>query len=344
MTIPALSTTPLQGAELKALLTCDSSSFDAIRVAAVESAQRVFGNNIFVRGLIEISSHCKNNCLYCGLRRDNTSAERYRLTASQILECCKDGYNLGLRTFVLQGGEDSFWSDSRLIPLVERIATLYPDAAITLSLGERSKESYKALFSAGATRYLLRHEAADRELYHALHPSDMSFNNRMRCIENLLEIGFQTGVGMMVGVPGQTIDHIVRDIEYIVSLNPQMVGIGPFIPHSATPFAGNSTGDIDLTLRVISLIRLALPGALIPATTALSTLSKEGHKAGIRAGANVIMPNLSPADVRGKYDIYAGKVSSGCEAAEGLKSLEQELDSFGYRVNYDRGDYKYGEI
>lgn len=343
MTIPALSTTPLQGAEFKALLTCDSSSFEAIRVAAVESAQRVFGNGIFVRGLIEISSHCKNNCLYCGLRRDNTSVERYRLTESQILECCKRGYNLGLRTFVLQGGEDGFWSDARLVPLVEKIATLYPDAAITLSLGERSKESYKALFSAGATRYLLRHEAADSNLYSALHPG-MSFSNRMRCIENLLEIGFQTGVGMMIGVPGQTIDHIVRDIEYIARLRPQMVGIGPFIPHSATPFASNSAGDIGLTLRVVSLIRIALPGALIPATTALSTLSKEGHKAGIRAGANVIMPNLSPADVRNKYAIYEGKASSGCEAAEGLKSLEEELESFGYRVNYDRGDYNYVQI
>lgn len=325
--------------ELAALLGSESEEAQYLRDCAVRAAQERFGRAIFVRGLIEISSYCRNNCYYCGLRASNSSAERYRLTTEQILGCCQSGYNAGLRTFVLQGGEDNYWSDERLVPLVATIRSTFPDAAITLSLGERTAESYKALKAAGADRYLLRHEAANSSLYQALHPQSMSHKGRIECIKNLIAAGYQTGMGMMVGAPRQTIQHLAEDIALIASLRPQMVGIGPFIPHPATPFAEHIAGDIELTLNAIAIVRLLLPNALIPATTALATLSPEGHRLAIEAGANVIMPNLSPTDVRSKYAIYAGKVASGTEAAEGLKALEAELLAFGYTINYDKGDY-----
>ena len=240
---------------------------------------------------------------------------------------------------MLQGGEDGYWTDSRLVPLIATIRAQFPDAAITLSIGERSDESYHALRATGADRYLLRHEAANRELYGSIHPAKMSYDNRFRCIKTLMAEGFQTGMGMMIGVPGQTAEHIAEDLMAIHTLRPQMVGIGPFIPHPKTPFAGHTAGDIDLTLNAIAITRLLLPNALIPATTALATLSAEGHRLAIEAGANVIMPNLSPADVRSKYAIYQGKASSGTEAAEHIKALEAELSEFGYTINYDKGDY-----
>ena len=329
----------LTKSRLLSLLSSRGEEAQYLRDCAVRAARERFGRAIFVRGLIEISSYCHNDCHYCGLRASNSSAERYRLTEAQILECCHTGYNAGLRTFVLQGGEDSYWTDSRLVPLVASIRTQFPDAAITLSLGERSDESYHALRDAGADRYLLRHEAANRELYSAIHPARMSYDNRFRCIKTLMAEGFQTGMGMMIGVPGQTIEHIAEDLEAIYTLHPQMVGIGPFIPHPQTPFGGHTAGDIDLTLNTIAIVRLLLPNALIPATTALATLSTEGHRLAIEAGANVIMPNLSPTDVRSKYAIYQGKASNGTEAAEHLKALEAELSEFGYTINYDKGDY-----
>ena len=325
--------------ELAALLGSESEEAQYLRDCAVRAAQERFGRAIFVRGLIEISSYCRNNCYYCGLRASNSSAERYRLTTEQILGCCQSGYNAGLRTFVLQGGEDNYWSDERLVPLVAKIRSTFPDAAITLSLGERTAESYKALKTAGADRYLLRHEATNSSLYQALHPQSMSHKGRIECIKNLIAADYQTGMGMMVGAPHQTIQHLAEDIALIASLRPQMIGIGPFIPHPATPFAEHIAGDIELTLNAIAIVRLLLPNALIPATTALATLSPEGHRLAIEAGANVIMPNLSPTDVRSKYAIYAGKVASGTEAAEGLKALEAELLAFGYTINYDKGDY-----
>ena len=325
--------------DIKSLLCSRGEEAQYLRHCAARTSEELFGRAVYVRGLIEISSYCRNNCLYCGLRRSNSAAERYRLTEEQILECCSNGYSLGLRTFVLQGGEDGFWSDERLVPLISKMRAQFPDAAITLSLGERSAESYKALHAAGANRYLLRHEAASRGLYEAIHPAEMSYDNRISAIESLMEIGYQTGMGMMIGVPGQSIDNIVEDIELIARLRPQMVGIGPFIPHPATPFSNAEAGDIELTLNAIAIVRQLLPNALIPATTALATLSAEGHRLAIEAGANVIMPNLSPADVRSKYAIYTGKASSGTEAAEGLKALEAELAEFGYTINYDKGDY-----
>lgn len=325
--------------ELTALIASRGEEAQHLRDFAVRTARERFGRSIFVRGLIEISSYCKNNCYYCGLRASNATAERYRLTDEQILECCQAGYKAGIRTFVLQGGEDNYWSDERLVPLVTAIRAEFSDAAITLSLGERSDESYRALRTAGADRYLLRHEAANRELYEAIHPAKMSYDNRIACIKSLLAAGYQTGMGMMIGVPEQSVEDIAADLELIATLRPQMVGIGPFIPHPATPFAEHPAGDIELTLNTIAIVRLLLPDALIPATTALATLSAEGHRLAIEVGANVIMPNLSPADVRGKYAIYTGKAASGTEAAENLKALEAELAKFGYTINYDKGDY-----
>lgn len=324
---------------LRSLLCSRGEEAQYLRDCAARTSEELFGRAIYLRGLIEISSYCRNNCLYCGLRRDNHSAERYRLSESQILECCATGYNAGLRTFVLQGGEDSYWSDERLVPLIEKITVLYTDAAITLSLGERSVDSYKALYDAGASRYLLRHEAANRSLYEAIHPAEMSYNNRIESIKSLMKIGYQTGMGMMIGVPGQRVDDIVDDLQLIATLRPQMVGIGPFIPHPATPFGNFPAGDIDTTLNAVAITRLLLPHTLIPATTALATLSADGHKLALGSGANVIMPNLSPTSVRGKYEIYAGKATSGTEAIEGIKALETEISSIGYRINYAKGDY-----
>lgn len=324
---------------LRSLLCSRGEEAQYLRDCAARTSEELFGRAIYLRGLIEISSYCRNNCLYCGLRRDNYSAERYRLSESQILECCAIGYKAGLRTFVLQGGEDSFWSDERLVSLIEKIASLYPDAAITLSLGERSADSYKVLYDAGASRYLLRHEAANRSLYEAIHPAQMSYDNRIEAIKNLMNIGYQTGMGMMIGVPGQSIDDIIDDLQLIADIRPQMVGIGPFIPHPATPFGNHLAGDIETTLNAIAITRLLLPHALIPATTALATLSADGHKLAISSGANVIMPNLSPTEVRSKYAIYAGKAASGTEAIEGIKALETNIGAIGYIINYAKGDY-----
>ena len=334
-----ITLSPTDRDKLRSLLCSRGEEAQYLRDCAARTSEELFGRAVYLRGLIEISSYCRNNCLYCGLRRDNTSAERYRLSAEQILECCQTGYNLGLRTFVLQGGEDGFWRDSRLVPLVRTIATSYPDAAITLSLGERSTNSYKELYRAGASRYLLRHEAANRTLYEAIHPAEMSYDNRIESIKSLMEIGFQTGMGMMIGVPGQSDEDILDDIQLLATLRPQMVGIGPFIPHPATPFGNYPAGDIEKSLNAIAITRLLLPHALIPATTAIATLSKNGHCRAICAGANVVMPNLSPADVRTKYAIYSGKASFGTQAVEGIKALERELSAINYTINYSKADY-----
>ncbi len=330
--------------EYRTLLSdCDSSTFDYLRQEANRTARKQFGCGIFVRGLIEISSYCPNNCHYCGLRRGNSRAERYRLTPEEILATCDEGYRLGFRTFVLQGGEDRYFSDEVLVPLVEEIRRRHPKAAITLSLGERTEASYRALFEAGANRYLLRHEAASQSLYEELHPAEMSHQRRIACIESLKRIGYQTGMGMMVGAPGQQIDHLVEDLLLIEKMRPEMVGIGPFLPHRDTPYAAEAAGSLRLTLLLLAILRLMLPKALIPATTALASLKEEGRREGILSGANVVMPNLSPAAVRSKYAIYDHKASFGCEAAEGLRLLEEELRTIGYHIDYGRGDYPYVE-
>lgn len=317
----------------------DTATLQYLRDTAVRIAREQFGRGIYIRGLIEISSYCHRDCLYCGLRRSNPTAERYRLTQEEILACCAEGYRLGFRTFVLQGGEDATHTDAWLIPLIQQLRALYPDVAITLSLGERSEDSYIKLREAGANRYLLRHEAANAELYDSLHPHGRGLQHRLACTEALHRAGYQVGLGMMVGVKGQTIEHLAEDLELITTLHPEMVGIGPFIPHHATPLGSEPAGDLNLTLATIAIARLLLPKALIPSTTALATLSPTGRLDGILSGANVVMPNLSPSDVRAKYAIYENKAAWAAEAAEGLATLESELHSIGYHIDYTRGDF-----
>lgn len=322
------------------LVSNDERTFNELRQAAGQLARERFGARIYVRGLIEVSNYCRNNCYYCGIRRDNRNVHRYRLSHDEILASCEAGYKLGFRTFVMQGGEDPALKDEKLVKVISEIHTRYPDCAITLSLGERSEDSYRALYEAGARRYLLRHETASPQLYARLHPTSMSWHNRIECIKTLQRIGFQTGMGMMIGPPGQTVDNLVEDLMLLQQMRPQMVGVGPFIPHSQTPFAGASVGSVSTTLILVSIVRLLLPSALIPSTTALATLSPQAQMEGILAGANVVMPNLSPTEVRRNYEIYEGKASFGAEAAEGLRKLEQQLSTIGYDINYDIGNYK----
>lgn len=307
---------------------------------ATDIKKSVYGNDVFLRGLIEISSICKNNCLYCGLRKSNIQCERYRLSKDDILSCCDVGYPLGFRTFVLQGGEDPFFNDDVLIDIITSIKSKYPDCAVTLSLGERSFESYALLKKAGADRYLLRHESAHSSHYSKLHPSTMSYDNRMQCLYNLKKLGFQTGCGFMVGSPFQTLKNIALDLKFIEEFKPEMCGIGPFIPHHATPFAKYPAGSVKLCCFLLSLIRIMQPNVLLPATTALGTLSSDGREMGLLAGANVIMPNLSPSNVRKKYELYDGKAYTGTEAGENKKIIEDKIKAIGFNPVVARGDIK----
>ena len=304
---------------------------------ARRAAKSVFGNKVYIRGLIEFTNFCRNDCLYCGIRRSQ-SITRYRLTEKEILDCCKDGYLLGFRTFVLQGGEDSWFNDSRLVHTVSAIREKFPDCAITLSVGERSQESYRALKEAGADRFLLRHETADCGHYGQLHPGEMSFENRMECLRSLKELGYQTGCGFMVGSPYQTMENLIEDLRFIWEFKPAMVGIGPFIPAKGTPFEREAKGSAELTLRLLSVIRLMRPDLLLPATTALGTAAEDGRTRGILAGANVIMPNLSPENARKNYSLYDNKLNTGCEAAENLAQLKASMAEIGYEIVTDRGD------
>ena len=311
-----------------------------LREEAVRVRQDVYGNAVFTRGLIEISSYCKNNCFYCGIRAGNQKAERYRLTADEILECCREGWTLGFRTFVLQGGEDPFFTDKVLCPLLRQIKQEFPACAITLSLGERSRASYQALFDAGADRYLLRHETADKEHYAQLHPTSLSWEHRMDCLTTLKEIGYQVGCGFMVGSPGQTERELAKDLKFVETFRPAMCGIGPFIPHHDTPFAEQPGGSVALTCYLLSILRLIQPNLLLPATTALGTLDPIGREKGILAGANVVMPNLSPVSVRKKYALYDNKICTGEESAQCRGCLEQRMQTIGYALVIDRGDPK----
>ena len=300
--------------------------------------QKHFGTAVFLRGLIEVSSYCHNDCLYCGIRHSNATAERYRLTDEQILSCCAQGHALGFRTFVMQGGEDSKFTDERMVALIRQIKQQYPDSAITLSLGERKRDSYQRMFEAGADRYLLRHETANAEHYGQLHPSWMSHAKRMQCLQDLKEIGYQVGTGFMVGSPFQTAEHLAEDLMFIAQFQPAMVGIGPYIPHHATPFADQPAGTVEQTLFLLGILRVMMPQLLLPATTALGTMDPQGREKGLMAGANVIMPNLSPADDRSKYMIYDNKLATGAESAEGLAELNRIIESVGYHVEQSRGD------
>ena len=303
-------------------------------------SKSVYDNKIYIRGLIEFTNYCKNDCYYCGIRKSNGNAERYRLNLEQILDCCETGYNLGFRTFVLQGGEDGFFTDEKMVEIIKEIKRNYLDCALTLSIGERGYNSYKAFFDAGADRYLIRHETADCEHYSRLHPNNLSLQNRMDCLYSLKEIGFQVGCGFMVGSPYQTTDSLIKDLKFIKELNPHMVGIGPFVPHNATPFKDFEQGSLNLTLKLLSIIRLMLPNVLLPSTTALGTIDATGREKGILAGANVVMPNLSQRDVRKKYLLYDNKICTGDEAAECILCMKNRMKSIGYEVVTSRGDYK----
>ncbi len=305
---------------------------------AREAREPIYGHDVFVRGLIEFSSYCKNDCLYCGIRASNTGCERYRLTPEQILSCADMGYELGFRTFVLQSGEDRHFTDELLCSIVRALKEAHPDCAVTLSVGERSYESYARLREAGADRYLLRHETANPEHYARLHPAGMSWEHRMQCLRDLRELGYAVGAGFMVGSPFQTPADLARDLAFIQEFQPEMCGIGPFVPHHATPFADEPAGTLEQTLGLLSIIRLIKPGILLPATTALGTIDPRGRELGMEAGANVVMPNLSPGDVRSKYLLYDNKTSTGDEAAESLRSLKRHLARAGYNVVTDRGD------
>lgn len=300
--------------------------------------QAYYGTDVYIRGLIEFTNYCKNDCYYCGIRRSNSRAHRYRLSEEQILRCCHQGYTLGFRTFVLQGGEDGYFTDERMVNLVKEIRKNYPDCAITLSIGERSYDSYLALFEAGADRYLLRHETWDEEHYRLLHPPALSAKHRQQCLWDLKKIGYQVGTGYMVGSPFQTAENLADDMLFLEKLNPKMVGIGPFIPHHDTPFKDQAAGTLELTLYMLGLIRLMLPKVLLPATTALGTIDEKGRELGILAGANVVMPNLSPENVRKDYLLYDNKICTGSEAAECRMDLENRMHAIGYQVVCHRGD------
>lgn len=300
--------------------------------------QKYYGNKVYTRGLIEFTNYCKNNCYYCGIRRDNRRVKRYRLTETEILDCCRQGYALGFRTFVLQGGEDGYFTDERLTRLIRTIKEGYPDCAVTLSVGEKPKESYLRFYEAGADRYLLRHETADETHYRRLHPGDMLLSRRKECLFWLREIGYQVGCGFMVGSPGQTAECLAEDMMFITKLDPQMVGIGPFIPHHETPFAQEPAGSVERTLYLIGLLRLLKPNLLIPATTALGTVDGQGRERGILAGANVVMPNLSPTGVRKQYELYDNKICTGDEAAECRSCLMRRMERIGFSIVTERGD------
>ena len=318
----------------------DTEAAALLAELAVAAREPYYGKKVYLRGLIEISNICKNNCYYCGIRRGNTNVERYRLDPETIVECAQEGYALGFRTIVLQGGEDPFYTDEVLGGIVRNIKAAHPDVAITLSMGERSYESYKALKEAGADRYLLRHETADKAHYELLHPAELSFDNRMRCLRDLRTLGYQVGIGCMVGSPFQTSAHLAKDLKFTEEFQPEMVGIGPFIPHHDTPFKDYPAGTLELTLYLLSIIRLICPAVLLPATTALGTIHPLGREMGLQAGANVIMPNLSPLEVRRQYMLYDNKICTGDESAQCRACMDNRVSAIGYEVVSDRGDAK----
>lgn len=325
--------------ELKILIESDEFNEPLAEAADIRRREN-YGDKVYIRGLIEFTNYCRNNCYYCGIRRDNKKAERYRLTKDEILLCCDEGYRLGFRTFVMQGGEDPYYTDEMICDIVSKIKSRYPDCAVTLSIGEKPRESYQAFFDAGADRYLLRHETADPEHYGKLHPESMSLENRKECLFDLKEIGYQVGSGFMVGSPYQTTENLISDLRFLQKLQPDMIGIGPYITHADTPFAEFKSGDVMLTLRLVSILRLMFPYSLIPSTTALGTIHPQGRELGLKAGANVVMPNLSPVSVRKLYSLYENKICTGEEAAQCRGCLERRVESAGYRIVTDIGNVR----
>ena len=313
---------------------------EVLKQEAAKLAKSIYGNKIFARGLIEFSNYCKNNCYYCGIRNGNKNCERYRLTKEQIYDCCDIGYELGFRTFVLQSGEDLFYNDDLMVEIISHIRNKFQDCAITISIGEKEKSTYKKYFDAGANRYLLRHETANKELYEKIHPKEMSFENRMRCLQDLRDIGFQVGAGYMVECPHQTNYDLALDLKFIEEFKPEMCGIGPFIPHKDTDYRNEKAGTLEKTLLLLSITRIILPRVLLPATTALGTINPLGREMGVQHGANVVMPNLSPTEVRSKYLLYDNKICTGDEAAECKNCMSGRMKRIGYELVVDRGDYK----
>lgn len=333
--------TPVYRHELSNLLRCEDPYILELLCKRADSVrQEIYGTDVYIRGLIEFTNYCRNNCYYCGIRRDNREATRYRLTHEDILACCAEGYGLGFRTFVLQGGEDGYFTRDKICYIVSSIKSTYPDCAVTLSIGEWSREDYQAFYDAGADRYLLRHETACEGHYRKLHPEEMSLAKRKECLYNLRDIGFQVGSGFMVGSPYQTVDNMVDDIFFLAELKPHMIGIGPYITHKSTPFCDKENGSLEMTLKLISILRLSHPKALIPATTALGTIHPQGRELGLKAGANVVMPNLSPTNVRDKYSLYDNKICTGDEAAQCIKCLSSRVDNSGYKIVTDIGHSK----
>ena len=327
--------------ELKLLLGNMTTEEEAYLFATARTtAQAVYGRNVFLRGIVEFSNYCRNDCRYCGIRASNANAERYRLSIEQILESCRRAHELGFMTVVLQSGEDLSYSDDDISDIVSEIKRRWPTCAVTLSIGEKTRESYQKYYDAGADRYLLRHETSNPLHYAYLHPSWMSVRNRLRCLEDLKDIGFQVGCGMMVGSPMQTTENILEDLLFMKDFQPHMAGIGPFIPHSGTPFAEESPGSVQLTLHLLSIIRLMLPNVLLPATTALGTSDPMGREKGILAGANVIMPNVSPVFAKKKYILYDGKICTDEDASYCNRCLEMRMKRIGYSISRSRGDYK----
>ncbi len=322
--------------------TGDAEATERLGAEALKLRRMYYGDKVYTRGLIEFTNYCKNNCYYCGIRRDNKNAVRYRLTAEEILDCCDNGYELGFRTFVLQGGEDPYYTDDRMVEIIEKIKGRYPDCALTLSIGEKSYETYRRFREAGADRYLLRHETADDAHYRSLHPETMSLAARKQCLYDLKSLGFQVGAGFMVGSPGQTRETLAEDLVFLQELNPQMIGIGPFIPHHETRFADQPAGSVELTLFLLAVLRILFPRVLLPATTALGTLDPRGREKGLAMGANVVMPNLSPVKNRKQYDLYDNKICTGEEAAECRGCLERRVASAGFQLVGERGDYAEG--
>ena len=310
-----------------------------LMLQAREVAQRQFGKSIYLRGLIELTNVCRNDCLYCGIRRGNTHVTRYTLTREQVIESCAQGYRIGFRTFVLQGGE---WGEERsawIAEIISEIRQRWRDCAITLSLGEHPRDTYALWRNARADRYLLRHETHNERHYSLLHPQGMTIGHRLQCLDWLKELDYQVGTGIMVGSPFQSLKSLVEDIQYLIEFKPHMIGIGPFIPQHDTPFARFPAGSVEMTARLYAILRLALPHALIPSTTAMATLSPTGRLHGILAGANVVMPNLSPIDNREKYALYDNKAALGAESAQGIQLLSDELATIGYKIDWSRGDH-----
>ncbi len=327
-------------AQLAELIKLNKNKTDkALLDKAFSLRQKYYGNKVYLRGLIEISNYCKNDCFYCGIRCSNKKAHRYRLTPEEILECCRKGYELGFRTFVMQGGEDLCYDDKAVCRIISKIKENYADCAVTLSLGEKSKETYKSYKNAGADRYLLRHETANDAHYKRLHPNNLTLENRKKCLYDLKALGFQVGAGFMVGSPFQTEENLAEDLLFLKELQPHMVGIGPFIPHCDTPFGDFSGGTLDLTITMLALTRIILPKCLLPATTALGTIAKDGREKGFMAGANVVMPNLSPMDFRKDYSLYNNKAYTGDEAAESIKNIEEKVKNCGLEIDFSRGDF-----